>query len=284
MRIIFRRLIARYFGWFVKLFYWFKFRFQKFDKSPVIILTPGKVGSSSVYYTLKNEINHPVFHIHRFSKKGTNKSIKEHLQSDRKSKPLHLIISELLKKKLDNYDGHVYIITIIREPIARAISAFFQNTEFHKNEIERGTLKIDKQKANELLTKKLNYGIIEELETWFDEEIKGNFGIDVFADSFDISKEYSIKRSENEHFLLLKMESLDDVFPYAIKEFLDLPTEVQLKRVNIGAEKHYSETYKEIKQNITLCEQELDKIINSKFFQKFYQTQTDAVNQKWGDN
>ena len=38
-----------------------------FGDPPVIILTPGKVGSLSVYYTLKNKLDYPVFHIYRFS-------------------------------------------------------------------------------------------------------------------------------------------------------------------------------------------------------------------------
>ena len=81
--------------------------------------------------------------------------------------------------------------------------------------------------------------------------------------------------------MLLQMESLDDVFPKAIKEFLNLPEELKLEKVNIGAEKHYSDSYKEVKQEITTEKEELNKIINTRFFQKFYSNHAEAVMKKW---
>ena len=71
LKIRFRRFIAKYLGSLVELVYTLKFKAMRFKAPPIIILTPGKVGSSSVYYTLKKESKNPVFHIHNLSKTTT---------------------------------------------------------------------------------------------------------------------------------------------------------------------------------------------------------------------
>ena len=49
-----RRFVARYLSNIVFCVYFFKFKLLDFkNKTPIIILTPGKTGSSSVYLTLK---------------------------------------------------------------------------------------------------------------------------------------------------------------------------------------------------------------------------------------
>ncbi|MDR8393373.1 putative capsular polysaccharide synthesis family protein [Aliifodinibius sp. S!AR15-10] len=283
IKIIFRRFIALYFNPLVEFVYRIKFKFISFGKPPIIILTPGKVGSSSIYKTLKSEFKNPVFHIHRLSAGGVEHSIMQHLNSDRKSRPLHLIVAKLLREKLKAYDGDLYIITSIREPISRAVSAFFQNTDFYKNEIEKAGLNIDQDKAKKLLSEKLDASITDKLENWFEEEIKRNFNIDVFEEPFNTSNNYLIKRKDDISYLLLKMEALDETFPIAIKDFLDLPSTLKLKNTNIGSEKHYSKAYRNIKKDISINTKDLEKIIKSKFFKKFYPNSTELVKQKWGD-
>ncbi len=187
-KVRFRRFIAKYLGFIVELIYKIRFMLLNFSTPPIIILTPGKVGSSSIYSTLKKKASNPVFHIHNLSEEGIENSINTHLHSDRKSKPLHLIVSNLLKEKLSNYNDKTYIITIIREPISREISSFFQNTEFYKEVLENKRLEIDTEKAFQILNKKFESDICKQLEDWFNLEIKGNFEIDVFSKPFDYDK------------------------------------------------------------------------------------------------
>ena len=282
--IRFRRFIAKYFGSVVELVYKIKFKSIRFKKPPIIILTPGKVGSMSVYYTLKKETSNHVFHIHNFSKKGIEKSIKDHVNSNRKSKPLHIILSKILRKKLSKYDGKLLIITIIREPISREISSFFQNTELYKDVLENKKLEIDKDIANKLLYKNFESNICESLKDWFDLEIYNNFGIDVFSNEFDYENKYVISHSKNYHHLLLKMENLDVIFPKAIMNFLNLNKPLYLKKANVGDEKHYASIYKDVKKNIKLNSKTIDQIVNSTFFEHFYFEDKAKVIDKWSKN
>lgn len=284
LKIRFRRFIAKYLGVLVELVYQIKFKVIRFKAPPIIILTPGKVGSSSVYYTLKKELKNPVFHIHNLSKTGIDLSTRDHIYSHRKSKPLHLIVSKNLRKKLTTYSGKLFVITIIREPISREISSFFQNTDQYKDVLENKKLEIDTEMAQKILHKKFEADICQQLKDWFDLEIKHNFGIDIFEKKFDYDRKFVISQNSNYHHLLLKMEDLDTVFPKAIKEFIKLSTPLQLQKANVGDKKHYAATYKKIKKSIKLDHDVISQIVNSKFFQHFYLRNKSEVITKWSKN
>jgi putative capsular polysaccharide synthesis protein/sulfotransferase famil protein len=274
-----RRFIARYLSTLVEFIYYVKIKNTNFNRAPIIILTPGKVGSSSVYDTLKNKIKNPVYHIHRFSQEGIENTINRFLNSERKSRPLHLIISKLLRKKLKNYNRDLFIITIVREPISRFISSFFQNTDLYK--IENKDLQINTAKAQELLSENFDSNICGVVEDWFEKEINNNFGIDVFSKEIDNNKKYGIMYHKNYHLLLLKMEDLNAVFPKAIQEFLSLDEPIFLQNSNVGEKKHYSKAYNEVKSNIKLPKKSIEQIVNSKYFQHFYKELELKVVEKW---
>jgi len=282
IRIKIRRFIARYLSGIVNFFYKQKIHFLDFlNNPPVIILNPGKVGSASVYYTLKRQLSYNVFHIHYLSEKGIEESKRLHLSSDRKSLPLHLIVSQLLRKKLKSYNGKVNIITIVREPISREISAYFQNTEFFKSTIENKRLEVDVNKTIEILNKIFDKDICHNLKHWFDQEIKSEFDVDVFSEPFNENDGYNIYRNNKCNLLLLKMETMNKVFPTAIKEFLNLEKPIPLIESNIGEDKFYADSYKLIKKQFRLEKEIINKIIESNYFQFFYSNKTDEVISKW---
>ncbi len=276
-----RRLIARYLYPIVNMVYDIKIRFTNFEKHPpILILTAGKVGSSSIYETLKVKVKNPVFHIHQISEKGINNSISEHLHSDRKSIPLHLIMSKFLKKKLESYKGKLYVINIVREPISREISSFFQNTEFYKNAVETSKLDINVEGSLEILNRIFKNDITSELESWYDREIKSVFGIDVFDENFVFNNDMTIVVNGEVHLLLLKMESMNDVFPKAIQQFLQTE-EMQIDNSNVSENKHYAKSYQVIKEQFRLPTSMLDEITNSRYFQKFYKLDKEKIEKKW---
>jgi hypothetical protein len=284
LKVRLRRFLGYYLSGPVRLLWYCKINVMNFEKKPpIIILTPGKVGSSSVYNTLKEELKgkYNVFHIHKFSRTQIFDSKEYHLNSDKKFLPEHLIIAEVLEKKMTSYKGILKIITLTREPISRKVSGFFQNIELRKQDIENLGLEIDELKAKEFLLDNLNTGVISELEQWFSEEIKGNLGIDVFARPFNSQTGYMINSNNRYNQLLLQMENLDEIFPVAIKEFLNLKQSMQLKNVNIGEQKHYSDSYKIIRNEIKLSPDTVDKIVHSKYFQHFYKDQEPNIRQKW---
>ena len=277
-----RRFIAKKFIVPILFIYKIKFQFVKFGAAPpIIILTPGKVGSSSVYFTLKGKIPNKVFHIHYLSSNGILEAKEQHLKSDRKSIPLHLIISGFLNDKLAKYNGEVNIITIVREPISRQISSFFQNIDFYKSSIESESLDIDINKSINILNDLFEDNICQKSENWFEQEIHKNFGIDVFMQPFNEKKNYMIFLEGRYKLLLMKMETIDQIFSKAIQEFLSKDAPIYLKKSNIGENKHYAKRYIKIKKEFKIDSNSLEGIVSSKYFKHFYSVLTDEIKLKW---
>lgn len=284
LKIKFRRFASRYFSGAVYIFYSIIFNFYNFKKKPpVIILTPGKVGSSSVYYTLKKKLNkNYVFHIHYLSKQGIEKSNNSHLKSDRKSLPLHLLISKILYKKLMKYDGQLNIITLIREPISREISGFFQNIDFHKNDLEGKNLLINDfetlKKINKILPNSQ-----KSITNWIKTELLNNFEIDIYSSNYPKEIGFKIFKKEQFNLLLTRMEDLDSSFKSSTKVFFKLDKGIELENYNVGNNKYYSKTYKQLKNKININDDALNSIIKSQYVQHFYGDYTDEITKKYSN-
>jgi hypothetical protein len=284
LKVTIRRFIAKNLSTLVHFIYYIKFKRYNFKKKPpIIVLTPGKVGSSSVYNTLKNKLtdNH-VFHIHQLSNMGIKNSINTHLNSDRKSVPLHLIISRLLNKKLKDYNGKVRIVTLFREPVSRAISGCFQNIELYSKEVENSNLQINESKVLDRIIKAIPMSL-EYMENWINFELKNNLGVDVYIDNFSSNTGFKIFDNNEIKLLLIRMEDLNSSFEDAIINFFDTEEVIKLEDYNIGEEKYYSRQYKFIKNRIKLSNANMDKILSSKYVSHFYEDYIDKISNKYSN-
>jgi hypothetical protein len=284
IKVKIRRFIARYLSSIVFCVYYFKFKVLDFNnKTPIIILTPGKTGSSSVYFTLKKVFKmYNVFHIHYLSLNSIDNAKQNHLVSDRKSLPLHLIVSELLLNKIKNYKGTLKIITILREPVSRSISSFFQNIDFHKNSLEELNLIINESRALKIIERQISSSV-DDVNNWINLEIKENFNIDIYENKFP-NKKYIIFKNQNVELLLLKVEDLDSVFENATKEFFNLRKGLSLINYNIGSEKYYSNQYETIKNKIKLSDENIEKIFSSDYILHFYKNDVKKLTDKYKNN
>tara|TARA_B100000989_G_scaffold200473_1_gene151545 strand:- start:7898 stop:8764 length:867 start_codon:yes stop_codon:yes gene_type:complete len=281
LRIKLRRFIAKYMSSFVRLAFYLKIEMMNFQKKPpVIILTVGKVGSSSVYRTLKLKLsNYNVFHIHYFTEKSIKEAEHRHLNSDRRSIPLHLIISKILLKKINNYNGKIKFICIVREPISRSISSFFQNIDFHKDSIEKIDLSINTNRSLKILKKVLRTSLLT-VEQWIETEIRENLKIDIYKKPFE-EKNFVTYKNKKFELLLLKMESLESGFKNSSKDFFNLNSSVSLLNHNISERKYYFEDYKKTKEKIKVEKEIIDTITSSTYFKHFYKRESNYIYNKY---
>jgi len=170
----------------------------------------------------------------------------------------------------------------IRNPIEQRLSSIFESWESHNltlfNNVESG----EYDKSLKYITKNIkenNPSIY--IENWFKNEIEDPFKIDVFSKPFPEEKGYEIFCQGNISLLLMKMETINDIFQEAISDFLNTREEIPLIIKNIGEEKLYKESYKLIRKNIKLEEKTINEIINTKYFEHFYTQQTDEIFHKW---
>lgn len=238
--------------------------------APILILTMGKVASSSVYKSLKAKVkNCAVYHIHFLSKNMIDSS-NIFFKSKNIPTPYHIAISSALNKIKVKENSK--IITLVREPISRIISDFFQNYEKYEPELFSSSKKEFKNNILDSITKSIyKYEPHNNYETkWFEEEIVNNLGIDVYEKNFDYYKGYKIYRDVNENKLIvIRLENLNECFSKAMNEFLNIKN-VSMIVNNVGKDKGYSEIYDYVKTNLVIPKDICKNIYSTKYMEYFY--------------
>ncbi len=264
------------------------------ENPPILIYQMGKVGSTSITFTLeKCELSNPVHHIHQLAYKGIEWNINknnERLMDHQKKRDVdkhtwmytHLYIkyairqleyAALLRKKIDENKNDVpwKIVTLVRDPIMRDISDFFFT--FHKRLelmdkegqlLHRESLKTLTRELTAQLSKPKSWTL-----SWFDTELKEVFGIDVYRYPFDHEKGYTLIREDNISILVIKLEALNRCFSNAMSELLNIEN-LELINRNVAEKKFYYDTYRYVLDNIALAPHFYKKVYRSKYARHFY--------------
>jgi hypothetical protein len=279
------------------------------DNPPILVYQMGKVGSTSVSFTLKQlGLPNPIYHVHQLTYEGINRTIektKQRLKKNRKSPHLddrnkmytdlylkyiirHLKNNRNLRKRIEKNLEKIpwKILTLVRDPVMREVSNFFSG--FHRHpELMDNKGQLLKEKSLRFLEEsfagKFNNPKNWVL-TWFDEEFKKVFGLDVYQFPFSPKKGYSIINSENMRILIIKLERLNQCFGPAIFEFLG-KKEVKLIDRNVAKKRFYYSTYKYVLDHISLDHDLCQKIYSSKYARHFYTPEEiGGFVARWSDN
>ena len=251
----------------------------------IFIYQMGKVGSKTVLNSLKTtNLDIPIHHIHSFEKirlDDAEKILKREFQVDHNPRTT-LWDSYFYRNKLDQLQKskNLKIITLVRDPVARNFSHFFnwpnmiirkKNDKFYAESPVYNYKEILDEGSEDIListfiNKMNNHSRILE---WFDMEIKKYFNIDVYATEFPKDRGYEIYNRGNVSVLLIKLEKLNEIAEVAFREFLGVDV-IKIKNQNLGENKEYSSVYKRFKECVKLPESYLDLMYKSKFALHFY--------------
>ena len=266
--------------------------------SPLIIIQMGKVGSKSVKRTLDAlDLDMPIYHSHLLTKARiaeTEKKRKKFFRTSRESYLKRPWLNQFLRTQIDKglVDKKWKLITLTRDPVARNLSTFFENLEVRLlNDNDEFVIESDYYDIHALTVTSDDVQVLTELFhdrvkhdsplEFFDRELKGVFGVDVYGSEFPKSKGYKIYNDKIADVLLIRLEDLDYRAPEAFKEFLDIDNFI-LKHENIGSNKNYSAIYARFKREIYLSETYLDKFYNSKYMRHFYtEEEINTLREKW---
>lgn len=250
--------------------------------SPVVVYQMGKVGSSTVIQSLhqvKPSLN--LYHVHYLSDSKIREVMEKTNFPHRSIAPKDHWVSRYLRRRmLKKPDERWKVISLIREPIARNISAFFQNAHWLYPDLversKRGDLSID-----ELISVFLEKYPHDIPLTWFDDELNAALGIDVFKNDFLPEKGMAIYSNKRVDVLLLRMESLSNCGEKGIGDFLGIKN-FRLKNANVGESKQYSSLYEAFKRVILLPESYIKHMYDSKYAKHFYTTtELESFAKKW---
>jgi hypothetical protein len=244
-------------------------RHRALSGKAVIVYTMGKVGSSSVYYTLMKSFPfRKIYHNHFLSNEWLTKRLPgtPFMRNIRLAKPALQCVAR--------GDCTIHYICMMRDPIGRDLSNVVQN--YAQNDIEVYNAPIDD------LIKRISADGHMFFEDWFNTDFSGHIGQPVTSFFFDPELGYSIHQIDNrKRLLLLKVETIDKVFEKAISEFLGVQVDPQF-RFNESSDKSDAAFYADLKKAYRLSYETLEKIYNSDIVKHFYdEAERKALIAKW---
>ncbi len=272
---------------------------------PVICIHQiGKVGSTSVLQTLNHFLPGEKIHqTHGLSERRMLDSIIRWLDRSRRSpgfKPSPNLLSSIevsgyLHGGLEQRDW--YLLSLVRDPIGRNVSAFFQN--LHLVWVHRLPAAA-REICSRLLRKKSGpvpgedeihevaralVALFHErysrqfLDRWFDDEMCGVFGIDVFAEPFAPDRGYQLYQNKRVRLLLLRIEDLAAGFEPGLRAWLDgSPWQnalmagggLELPRANEAGNKRYALLYRKFMDQLTFDPAVVEQEYASRTARHFY--------------
>lgn len=231
---------------------------------------------TSSSHALDNQILGKCVHVFNPGKVGSKTVVSSCFKQKIIASHAHTIIPYCLadedKKQIKEIyasQNKVKIISLIREPLARDVSFFFENIWMDSYCGECA----DIQSAYELWMKECLYKTVPASEKfpgwymdinkpifqWFDDEIKQVFDIDIFEYPFDIEKGYSLIKKNGVELLLIKLERLNELSDI-IGKFLEVAS-FEICTENDSNNKEYIYLYKQFLE---------DMVIPKDYFEFYY--------------
>ncbi len=230
------------------------------QKIPVLF-TMGKVASSALTQAFHNA-DIASHHIHNLNPK-TLKKLGEPNAASGVAPIKHVSQSLSHRTEYIEHPERFLFISLVRDPVARNISAFFQN--LHLSEKESGI-----EKNIDVLFKRFVETYPHRLPLrWFDHQFQKYLGVDIYKHSFNKPKKFRSLPKQNT--LLLRIDCPRADKEQLLSEIFNVP--ISVPDANVGEQKDYSERYIAFKNRARFEERFLAHIYNSPFCRHFWTNQ-----------
>lgn len=244
--------------------------------SPILVYQMGKVGSRSIVDSLKAmNLDQPVYHVHFLNPDNILKAdhMLHHLYGRHYNVNRWCLYESrfVIQHFLQQPPKNLKIISLVREPVARNISSFFHNIDkFIPNcaaRYQAGKIDVGEITRHYLQSfHEHNFPL-----TWFDDEMKNVFAIDVFSAEVSLSRDQRVFVYEHDalDLLVMRTEDIDDVAQEALQEFLQIK-DFRLKQANVSSKKSYNRVYDDFTKFVKLPETYLTTVYESQYARYFY--------------
>jgi hypothetical protein len=208
----------------------------------------GKVGSGSINHALYNK-GIETLHAHWMSG--------EFPEAEFPTTKL-----KILNKIKNDEVPPLKVITPIREPLGRNLSAFMYNLIKYGISGRQETV----EELYHLFIEKYN---IYYPDLWFEKELMSTFNFNPFNKKFNHRKGYQIYNVGKHKILIIRLENADKVLPRAIHKLLRVRGVQMIHHNNFEEKKYVGHKYKELKTK-KFSREFLDKIYDLKYAKHFY--------------
>jgi hypothetical protein len=237
-----------------------------FQDRVILIYTMGKVGSSS----LENSINDAV-HLHSLYQNPPN-PMHWKLRNPTKYQKVKSYFRSKLNLLALYSARKIDIVTVVRDPMQRNISMYFQTLPFWLaqgfSEPRIKPIIDSREEGFDVIIDGFNKVFNHEYASlWFDKEIKRFSKIDVLNQQFDKTLGYKTYKNGKYNLLTIRVDILNKC-ENVIGEFFNL--NVSIKNTNSGENKWYAEAYKRFKSEYVAPPKIVESVTNSKFYKTFF--------------
>lgn len=227
-----------------------------------------KVGSSTVTWALREIDGLHVFQVHLLHPENLRRlraalrkrgRWQQRLQSDmdvRGGVYYRGLIRPGLKAK---------VITLVREPIGRNCSLYFQNLDVLWQTADAHERVEVSRLAGEYLERFDHRGGIN----WFDREFKRVLGVDVYDHPFPHAEGHTRITTDRYDILVLRTDLDDESKKRCVEEFLGVEG-LSLRPKNVGSQKPYAAVYRKFLDALELPEPYVDEMLDSKYTRHFF--------------
>lgn len=246
---------------------------------PVLVYQMGKVASKTIVATLEQFSGYQPFHAHQLSpgNMARRRPEKEKIKGRAAAGLSSLVWRAIHDVVIAESDRQVKIVTMVREPIGRNISAFFQGLD-KRTQIQQAHVNASMYQLIEIF---LNTYPHTRPLTWFDDELRDVTGIDVYAHAFP--RELGYQRIQQGRFdvLIMRHDLADSTKAECLAQFLNLPR-VDIVQANLSENKIYSQRYREFQKAIRLSERYVDDLLESRYARHFFpDDERERLRHKW---
>ena len=226
----------------------------------ILVYTMGKVGSGTIFHTLKQALpSDKVIHTHflsdHFLKTVLPKMDPRNTVGFKKGFEIRSYLQESQHLPLK-------IITLTREPISRDISDLFQKLDMYFENSEKAP---SLEKLQSQMDKSLHYHPLN----WFDLEFKNFTNFDIYNHHFNKSRGYTIYNTSDFDLLCIRQEDLKEIGTEALNVFLQTDID-HLISSNIRENSEVKQLYNNFRKYYQMSDTNLTQLYDSKYVRHFY--------------
>ena len=226
-------------------------------QAPIYLFQMGKVGSVSLQSTLAAQVNNHIVHAHDYSEMAP--ADKYALESRRRA---NLPVS---------------VITPVREPLSRNVSAFFQNFK-RDTGFEVADRQWDVDEVRELFLRRYPHQVCLD---WFDCQFRPTFGIDVYAQVFPRQQKWATYQTGSIRVLVYRCDLGLSEQLAVLSGFLGRKID-RWVLANRADDKDYAGLYREFTEAAGFPEAYISRMCGSQYCRHFWSEQEiRATAEKW---
>jgi hypothetical protein len=258
-------------------------------RQPLVLFQMGRVGSRTIEESLIRCLDDVrVHHVHFLTESGQERFNRPYIGNPyyRGRGQRYVVRNRFLARQIRStlHREQWRVVTAVRDPLARNVSMFFTMLLArwpHTRAKERVRAGECDEIVRDLLPIFMEEFDHETALSWFDDEMKAVFELDVYAEPFDVARGYQIYDQGNTQTLLIRLENLRENSAEAFSRFLGI-SDFTLIESNIGAQKDYGRVYKRFLELLELPDSYIERMYTSRFARHFYSDrQLDAFREKW---